>query len=727
MPSLPCIVFLVLMISLISLDEASVLSRPRRLPRPFIRNKESLGNMSKSSLATYLASEASSASSRHRVAVTPSMNFNTDPLQPRGLGAGVSTVSSAPDLVSGVFDSSTLSRAVSDYPLMTQRVTKIETEEDKMNSMTTAATVSGGGYGVTVTASATISKKTETKKTKLTYTLDYLETYKEANLNTQYLVMSSDALLLLNTDVSAFFQKYGRYFYSSYRTGCYLSANVQIETESESSMQELTAELDVAFKAGLFTVHATTTFHDIVTSFDSDVTITGSYDVVGVSIANTTSIQSPADVLAIKAEVAEKCAALHASGAGEVISATYSSYLSVPHVIEQISSKQSLLEMATGTISDEESSLYWNLRNQYDTLEETTKKCAQDPKTCFAQDFFYDSTNLNATSRALYNNVSKDNSELKELNSTTISQHPEILQHYQSNLFLYANEYTEMFETFSEINVNSVQMIVKDRSSSSIVAETPAVQGNTIRTTDAPSSINQTFHSFNGEILAITNINYLVDYVTNKPYIVASSRCFNGGFAQACYNLEDVTAATQQNGGMLILDEKKTSPVTIDGISVPSCSYSENGIDYDYTVQISLSNPYPNGDPGPGSIYGQPCPNPDVTFQYLTDIWFKEIYGIPCNNLDVLMKDTWCHSHILLEKQTVIDNMYGPNLYNISRIYRESSKNGGENCMAHGGRPCIFHATSDTGQYYSSCTFMSQNPGFLFPPNWEVPKDSLRT
>ena len=118
-------------------------------------------------------------------------------------------------------------------------------------------------------------------------------------------------------------------------------------------------------------------------------------------------------------------------------------------------------------------------------------------------------------------------------------------------------------------------------------------------------TINQTFHSLNGELLAMTNINYIIDDVESKPYIVITSRCFSGGFAQACYNLEDITAATQQNDGELILDENRTNPPRIKDESLPKCSYTENGNTYAYTVQIYVSNPYTNGG-GQGWIKVRP-------------------------------------------------------------------------------------------------------------------------
>ena len=685
---------------------------PKHFSSLFPGGRDSLAAMSETSLKTYVSSQTQTASSRYHVAVTPEMNFNTDPAQIRGIGAGVTTLTNKPDLVSGVFETSSLERVISDYPVMTERVTKIETEEDKMNSMSSAAQVSGSGYGLTVTASASLAKKTETKKTRVTYTMDFLVTHKEANLNTTHLRLSADPLHTLNTDTSSFFKKYGGYFYSSYRTGCYLSANLQVETDSETTMQELSAELDVAYKAGMFNAHANARFKDAISSFSDTVTISGDFEVVGVKVSET-SIKSPADVIALKDEVVEKCAALEDKGSAQVVSATFSSYLSAPYVVEQITNKEALLDMAAGVITDEQMNAYWDLRNEYAILEETTQRCAADPNLCFIQDFFYDNNNLKETARALYKNVSTDSAQVKELSSTFIAQNPEILQQYEENLFSYANEYTSMFQTYSQLDVEGVQMFVVERESGNITAKTSIMEGDVIHTADAPKSINQTFHELNGEVMAISNVNYIIDKGSKKPYLVVSARCLNGGLALACYDLEDIAYATQHNEGILVLDEKKTNPAKLDGQSVPPCSYSMNGNHYDFTVQIAVKNPFPNADASVGSRYGQQCPEPDETLTFLADsVWAGALPAFDSEHvisMDALHKKTWCDSNIfsdLYQKELYVSSNFNQQL-DIATI-----TGGSEACPEDGGIACR------NINSYKMCLIKTTK--VAFPPNWQT-------
>eukprot|EP01135_Chromosphaera_perkinsii_P003949 Nk52_evm16s263 gene=Nk52_evmTU16s263 len=703
------LICLVICLLLLATSLCSNATKPARRPRPFLRaGKKALEAMSEPSLKAYVSSQAQTASSRYHVAVTPDMNFNTDPLQSRGIGAGVSTITNKPDLVSGVFETSSFKRVISDYPMMTERVSKIETEEDKMNSMSTSAKLSGSGYGLTVTASASMAKKTETKKNRITFNLDFMVTHKEANLETERLRMAADPLKLLNNDTSNFFKTYGGNFYSSYRTGCYLSANLQVETDSESSMQELTAELDVAYKAGLFNVHANAKFHEAVSSFDETVHISGDFDVIGVKV-DTTSISSPADVIALKDEVVEKCAALDEQGNSQIVSATYSNYLSVPHVIEQITNKDALLDMASGVVSDEEMNFYWDLRNEYAALEETTHNCATDPRLCFVTDFFYDESDLDKVAYELYKNVSMASTEVREMGSTEVAKNPELLQEYEKKLFVYANEYTAMFETFSELNINSVQMTVKERATGKVHGQTSQMPGSTILTTDTPKSINQTFHELNGQVLAVTNVNYMIDEVSKKPWVVVTSRCFNGGYAQACYDLNDILYASKNNNGVLVLDEKKTNPSKINGEVVPTCSYRAGDKDYDYTAEIVIDNPYPNAEVTMGASTGQQCPQPDVTFKYLNSIWYAD-YRTPYFTMKQLKEWTWCERNVfsaLYQKQQYVLDNYGVKL-NIANIFSTEQK-----CTANNGYTC-------SSSPYNCVT---NSDRILTNANWWIPSD----
>eukprot|EP01135_Chromosphaera_perkinsii_P011849 Nk52_evm40s2506 gene=Nk52_evmTU40s2506 len=513
------------------------------------------------------------------------VNTNGFPVSPMNLGYGLLNILGvSPGLLGTAFDTTTISAVDFENNQSLEKRSIIYNEQDKQTSQSESASVTGSGYGATVSAQASYLNEITTSTTSTHYTLAFQQSIKDTELDLSSIQLTTSAIKLLNEDAQSFVNKWGRYFISSCTTGCNVNAFVSLETHSESDMNELNAELQESYNEGVFTAQGSQTYEKAVNSSSISSTTSGQATVVGVAAPSDINPTTPTSIYQYKEYVAEHCTT------GSIVTATLSNFLSVPSVLNAITNSSAIDVLSENTILSTQVTDYWNIVMQLTTTAKDANSCAADINKCLTLAFLYDSTTEEKNMNEFYSTVSGTLNDLLALGNSydgiaKIAADPSILTGYQTQANEYSNQYTTLISNLEPINFSRVNFASDEGSA---YWGTP----KSIEVSYGMNGVNNEYYDHNSKVIAYGHMNYGVESSSGESYIVMRADCLNGESVMSCYTMDDVQAAVQKNDNAIVLDMAK-------------CSSSG---DPRFYAQISNKVPPAEGQSN-GSFFGRQCPS----------------------------------------------------------------------------------------------------------------------
>ena len=436
--------------------------------------------------------------------------------------------------------------------------------------------MTGTGYGATVSAQASYLNEVDTSATSTSYMLTFQETVGDTEVDLNKLMLNNEAVELLNTDAQAFVNKWGRYFISSYTTGCTLYAYVSLMTSSEMDMTQLNAELKESYSDGVFSASGSQSFSNTVKKSNYKSETSGQANVVGVAAPSTINPNTPESVYQYKTYVADNCKT------GVIISVTLRNFLAAPNVINAITNSSAIDILSKNTDTTSQVTQYWNIVMQLQNLVSDIKKCAGDIYQCYSLQFVFDADKQEQALNQFYSNVSATLNDLLELGNSyegesQIASDTSILINFQTQANAYANQFTAMNQNLTPISFSSVSATADGIESLKFIPQP-------VNVADGMNGVNNVYYNTSSKIVAYFRMNYGVDKSSGKSYLVLRAECLNGNLAEMCYSLEDVQSSSDRS---LILNAKTCGSNT--------------------AFQAKVSNNIPTNANAKGSKYGQSC------------------------------------------------------------------------------------------------------------------------
>eukprot|EP01135_Chromosphaera_perkinsii_P004570 Nk52_evm3s289 gene=Nk52_evmTU3s289 len=514
------------------------------------------------------------------------VDANGFPVSPMNLGYGLLNILGvSPGLLGTAFDTATINPVDVEKSQSFEKMSIIYKEQDKQSSQSASVSVTGSGYGATVSAQASYLDEITTSTTSTHYTLAFQQTVKETELNLSSIQLTASAIKLLNEDAQAFVDRWGRYFISSYTTGCNVYAFVSLETYSESDMTDLNLELQESYSNGVFSAEGSQSYEKAVNSSSIYSTTSGQATVVGVAPPSDVNPTTPTSIYQYKQYVAEHCTS------GSIVSATLSNFLSVPSVLNAITNSSAVDVLSENTILSTEVTDYWNIVMQLTTTANDANSCAADINKCLALAFLYDAKTEEKNMNAFYSTVSSTLSNLLALGNSydgiaEIAADPSILTGYQTQANEYSNQYTTLICNLEPITFSRVNFFGADNKA---YWGTP----KSIEVSYGMDGVNNEYYDHDSKVIAYGHMNYGVESSSGKSYIVMRADCLNGESVMSCYTMDDVQAAVQKNDNVIVLDMAKCS---------------SDGGDPRFYAQISNKVPMADGQSS-GSAFGRQCPS----------------------------------------------------------------------------------------------------------------------
>eukprot|EP01135_Chromosphaera_perkinsii_P002920 Nk52_evm31s230 gene=Nk52_evmTU31s230 len=521
--------------------------------------------------------ETINAATENIVSTTATYRFSVDPngfpVSPVNLGFGIlDVIAVSPGLLGTAFDTSTIEAVDIPNPQSIETTSIITNEHDKEASIGASASVTGTGYGATVSAQASYLNEIKTSSSSAHYMLSFQQIVKETELNLATVQLTEQAIQLLNSDPQAFVNRWGRYFISSYTTGCNVYAYSSLVTSSQSDMATLNVELQQSYASGVFSAEGSQSFDNAVSSSSISSTLSGQATVIGVAAPSNISPNNPASIFEYKQYVAEECKT------GSIVSATLSSFLSVPSVLNAIQNDDAIRVLSANTLQTPHVTQYWEIVLQLQTIANDANQCSRDINRCLTEEFLYDEETAQSTMNEFFVEVTTVYNEFLALRAEEIAANLLLLPEYQIKTTGYSDQYTSFTQSLAPINFESVKATASG-------IDTVNYLTRTLLVSQGMEGVENIYENTNTRMVVYFRMHYGVDSITGQTYIVLRANCLNGASTMSCYTMEDVQSASFST---IVLD------ASVCGANAK--------------LSAKIGSPVPPNSRANGNAFGRQCP-----------------------------------------------------------------------------------------------------------------------